>query len=404
MEPTATPEGFAVLDEPFFTDDNLRDSRRIYAKLRDLGDAVWVPDIDVFAITRFDDVVRAARADELLISGKGVTLNTFMNEMLDDPEHRPASTLLTDGDDHRRYRRLELKSLGPAAMKDLHDRVASLADDLVARTATGETFDAMAEFTSFIPIDVVGGLLGLQGVDTESMLRWSDALFDSFGPLQLERTQTSMAETMGILEFFAQIGRDSILPDSWAAQLYDAAERGEITDDEAAGLIRDFVVPSLDTTIQATAELLFQLGTTAGAFERLRSEPDLATNAVYESVRLGTPLRGFTRYVNTDFELSESTLPAGSRAWLLFGAANRDERHYDNPDVFDLDRNSRDHVGWGHGAHLCVGKHLAQLEMESIIGALLQRVERIEVDESTRVANNTVQGYAELPIRLIPQS
>ncbi|MFK8023044.1 MAG: cytochrome P450 [Ilumatobacter sp.] len=405
MQPAPAPEGFAVLDEPFFTDENLNDSRRIYAKLRDLGDAVWVPEIEQLAVARFDDVVSAARANDTLISSKGVSLNAVLNGMVDDPNApRQISTILSDADDHRRYRRLELKALGPSAMKQLRDQVETLADDLVARFATGETFDAMEEFTSFLPIDIVGGLVGLKGVDSQRMLQWATVLFDTFGPPHLDSVQASMMETLGFFEFMTQVTSDSVLPDSWAAQLFEAANNGEITPEEAGGLIGDFVIPSLDTTIQATSQLLFQLGSTLGAFDRLREEPDLSTNAVYEAVRLATPLRGFSRYVSADFALSESTLPAGSRAWLVFAAANRDERHYDDPDRFDLDRSARDQVGWGHGAHLCVGKHLAQLEMESILAALLRRVDRIEVEEPVALTNNQVQGFKQLPLRLVPKS
>lgn len=402
-EQMPAPEGFPVLDEPFFTKENLQDSRRIYAKLRDLGDAVWIPEVEQLAVARFDDVVPAARANDALISGKGVSLNAPINGMTDDPNTPTFSTILADGEDHRRYRRLELKALGPGAMKELRDEVETLADQLVARFATGETFDAMVEFTSSLPIDIVGGMVGLRDVDPARMLQWSNALFNSFVPPHIEGSQEAMMESLGFFEFIAQVGRDSVDPDSWAAQIFEAVDRDEISAQEAAGLVGDFVIPSLDTTVQSTAELVFQLGNTPGAFERLRDEPERSTNAAYEAVRLATPLRGFSRYVKTDFALSESTLPAGSRAWLIFAAANRDERHYDDPDRFDLDRSARDQLGWGHGVHLCVGKHLALLEMESITAALIERVERIEVDEPVRLTNNQVQGYQQLPMRLIPK-
>jgi len=238
---------------------------------------------------------------------------------MSDPPSLPNrySTILSYGDDPRRYRRLELKSLGPGAMKDLRDRVENLADDLVARHANGDTFDAMEEFTAHLPIEIVGGLVGLKGVDTATMLRWSAALFDGFGPMYLERVQAALGATMEFAQFMGGVNRDSILPGSWAAQLFEAADRGDISEEEAGGLISDFVVPSLDTTVQSTAEMLYQLGRSPDAYQRLQADPSLATNAVYESVRLVTPLRGFTRLVTSDFALSESTLPAGSRAWLL---------------------------------------------------------------------------------------
>jgi cytochrome P450 len=162
----------------------------------------------------------------------------------------------------------------------------------------------------------------------------------------------------------------------------------------------DYVVPALDTTILSTGAMLHGLATVPDAFDKVRANPGLIPGVVDEAVRLATPLRGFTRLVGEDFPLSESVLPKGSRAWLLYASANLDERHYPNPDQFDVERNPRDHLGWGHGVHLCTGKHLARLEMESVLGALVRHVARIEADAPTRIVNNSAQGYATLPVRL----
>jgi cytochrome P450 len=119
-------------------------------------------------------------------------------------------------------------------------------------------------------------------------------------------------------------------------------------------------------------------------------------------VRLASPLRGFTRFAKEDFAFSDTTLPAGSRVWLLNASGNRDERHYAEPDAFDIERNPRDHLGWGHGVHLCTGMHLARLEMEAILAALIARVSKMEAGEPARIINNSAQGYATLPLTMQP--
>jgi cytochrome P450 len=98
--------------------------------------------------------------------------------------------------------------------------------------------------------------------------------------------------------------------------------------------------------------------------------------------------------------LGETTIPAGSRVWHLYAAANRDERHYVDPDRFDIERNPRDHLGWGHGVHLCAGMHLARMELEIVLQTLVSRVRSIEAGEPTRLVNNSAQGYAMLPLRM----
>ncbi len=100
-----------------------------------------------------------------------------------------------------------------------------------------------------------------------------------------------------------------------------------------------------------------------------------------------------------DFEVGGQTIPKGVRVLILYASANRDERRYETPDAFIVTRNPRDQVGWGHGAHTCVGMHLARLEMEVLLTALVRHVGRIEVDEPERLLNNVLQGFTTLPTR-----
>lgn len=120
---------------------------------------------------------------------------------------------------------------------------------------------------------------------------------------------------------------------------------------------------------------------------------------INEVVRLASPIRGFTRSVAEDYQVGDITIPRGERVLVLFASANHDERHYEDPSRFDVHRNPRDHVGWGHGAHTCVGMHLARLEMEVLLRGLLDHVERLAVASPTPIQNNVLQGFKALPAR-----
>jgi cytochrome P450 len=387
---------FSTYDGEIFTDEYLADSRDLFRMLRDLGDLVWVPAIDMFVIARFKDVVTALRAPEKLISGKGVSVNAEQNALA----HLIIGTLQTDGDRHRQFRRMEMRSLSPSAIGALKERIGKLADDRVAMLANGQTFDAVEHLANHLPCTVVAEMVGIQGVDSERMLGWSNALFDSFGPPRSGRLGDTDSIVSDFLRFMEGLKREDLVPAGWADQLFDAAEEGEITLAEAKGLTGDYIIPSLDTTIYSTAEMLYRLATVVGAWDKLRANPKLIPGIVDEAVRMATPLRGFTRLAVEDFQLSESVIPAGSRVWLMYGAANLDERKYPNPDHFDVERNPRDQLGWGHGVHLCLGKNLARLEMESILRALLKNVRMLEADTPKRLINNSAQGYSELMMRM----
>lgn len=172
---------------------------------------------------------------------------------------------------------------------------------------------------------------------------------------------------------------------------------------EARALMVDYTVPSLDTTIYATRELLYQLGKNPSLLPTLREEPRLIPNAIYAAVRLATPIRGFSRKAVEGFTFTSSTIPAGSRIWLLYASANRDERHYDGPNQFNLHRKAHDQLGWGLGGHHCPGKHVAILEMEALLKAILDQVDRVELEEPTRTVNKGLQGFKTLPLKLVPK-
>jgi cytochrome P450 len=383
-----------------FAVDALADSRATFKLLRDLGDAVWVPALDLYVVARFDDVVKALRASNVLISGQGVSVNAQLNGA--NSVTNPA-TITSDGEQHRRLKKIEMKPLQPSAMAALRERIHAMAEERVNALNNGATFEGMEELASYLPTRVVIELVGIRNIDRERMARWSYAIFDAFGPADHSRTGAALPTILELVDYSMRLGREDLVPGGIADQMLEAGERGEVTDQEARGLMFDFVIPAVDTTVLAIGEMLRGLATVPGAFDKVRANPELIPGVVDEAVRLSTPLRGFTRLVKEDFQLTQSVLPKGSRVWLLYAAANLDERHYPNPDLFDVERNPRDQLGWGHGVHLCTGKHLARLEMEAVLGALLRNVARIEVDMPTRIVNNSAQGYATLPVRLHPR-
>jgi cytochrome P450 len=130
-------------------------------------------------------------------------------------------------------------------------------------------------------------------------------------------------------------------------------------------------------------------------WEELRGNPDLVPAAAVEAVRLGSPVRGFTRMVKQDTEIGNVVLRKGQRVALLYASANMDETQFDRPEVFSLHRKGA-HLGWGFGAHACVGMHLSKLEMHALLHAMIPEVTRIDVNGPVPLMNNTLQGFQSL--------
>ncbi len=383
---------FPHFDQDLYSDPLLENPYPAYRTLRDLGPFVRLPTSNLLAVSRFDDVRAALRADQALISGEGVAANEIVNG------RGAPITLTSDGETHSRRRRILMDPVSPGPLKALKAEMEAEAEVLVARLVDTQTFCAMEAFAAHLPVTIVAERVGLNGEGRRNMLRWAAATFNALGVMN-PRGLESLPILGELGAYVAKLGRDQVAPGGWADRLFDAADRGDLSPEEARSMVIDYVGPSLDTTILATGSMVHFLATTEGAFDEVRREPSLVPAVVNEVVRLASPIRGFTRLAREDFELDGWTVPKGARLLILYASANRDERRYESPDAFRVTRNPRDHVGWGHGVHTCVGIHLARLEMEVLLSALIRQVGRIEVDEPKRLLNNLLQGFTTLPTR-----
>ena len=143
------------------------------------------------------------------------------------------------------------------------------------------------------------------------------------------------------------------------------------------------------------------LSTHPVAWRALAEQPGLARAAYDEAVRWASPVQIFFRTARGHVDLAGTTIPDGEKLLLFYGAANRDPRHWADPDVYDLGRDPSGHVGFGFGLHQCVGQHVARLEGECLLQALAERVSHLEATaEATAVPNNSLRGFSSVPLRL----
>jgi len=375
-----------ALDADLYTDAAIRDPHPLYRAIRDLGPAVWLSPHRAWAIGRFADVRAALRADTALVSGRGVAMNDVVNSQTG------RVTLTTDGDLHRRLRSVLMKPMMPSALREVQAEVQALADDLVEQLLARESFDGVRDFAQHLPVSVVSHLVGLPEDGRQRMLDWAAATFDALGPLnaRADAAFPLLAEMVG---YAASVERSRLRQGGWAALLFEAADHARLEPSDVPGLLIDYIAPSLDTTLLGTSQLLFQLGRQPEQWDLVRTNPDLVPRAVDEALRFDAPVRAFTRLAITDYDADGTTIPAGDRVLILYASANRDERRFADPDRFDVTRDAKDHVGFGHGVHRCAGGHLAELEMQSLLRAMAARVRRIEVGEPVVAMNNVLRGF-----------
>lgn len=383
-------------DLDLYANASLLDPYPLYQELRDTAGAVWLTKYEMFALSRFEDVRSALGDWHLFTSARGVTMNQQMNDAL------VGGVLCSDPPEHDVMRRVLQKPLSPKALRDLSDRITAEAEAVVDRLVSRRSFDAATDLARHLPVTIVSDLVGLPEEGREHMLEWAAANFDCFGPIN-DRTLAAFGTVKEMIHYaFTECVPGKLKPGGWAAMIYEAADRGELSHDQCPAMMNDYMGPSLDTTIFATGSAIWLFSQHPEQWDILRENPGLIPNAVNEVVRLESPIQGFSRVLVEDHVVDGVTMPAGSRAIVLYASANRDERVWDAPERFDVRRRASDQLGFGHGVHQCIGNNLARMEIAALLGALAKRVRRFHAGATERAVNNVLRGFATLEIEVEP--
>jgi len=378
-------------DEDLFSDSVIQNPWPVYARMRKLGPVVWLPKLGNYALTQHREVQQALRDHNTFISSKGVAADQFGCEFLQ------GNTVASDDERHSILRSAMAPPILPGALGPVQEKIQVSADERIDQLVERSQFDAVKDLACFLPFSVVRDLVGLPEFGQQRMLHWAGAAFDVLG-IQNQRGKDALPVIAEMREFIERDAtRENLKPGSWTHRIHELVDQGLMPAECAAYAIRDYINPSLDTTISATAELIRLLADNPEQWEMLKQKPELIGNAVNEAVRLSTPIRTFSRQVAKDIEITGIHIPVGSRVMMLFASANRDERKFTQADKFDVTRSNKDHVGFGSGIHMCVGMHLAQLEMQSLLRAMLPRVAAINIGKPVVKLNNTICAYDKLP-------
>ncbi|AEN08527.1 MULTISPECIES: cytochrome P450 [unclassified Streptomyces] len=395
MSPVPT-SGTPTSDVDPYTESARIDPYDVYAELRALGPVVYLSRHGLHALPRYDEV-RAALMDwQTFSSARGVFVDPEVNARLE------GITLCSDPPEHTAMRSVLGRPPRPDRMREVTPRSEAEADRVVERLVGRGRFEVVTELAEYLPMTVVSDLVGLPDHGREKMLEWAEAIWNTQGPAD----DRAAAAGPAVEEFMAFAVHDAVPgkidPDGWAAQLYEAADRGEIPHAKCPARMLDYVTPSLDTTILAITNAVALSAENPDQWDLLRADRSLIPHAINESLRLETPAPQFGRVLTEDHETGGVRLAAGSRVALLHASANRDERHYPDPARFDITRRPSDHLAFGRGEHVCVGMHLARPEMSALLTRLADRVAGFGVLGRRPLINNGSRGLDRLEVAIRP--
>lgn len=330
-------------------------------------------DSAVFFLYRYDDVARVLRDGETFSSAHIIDL--IMGPVMG--EH---IMLGMDGPRHRRYRNLVSAAFRPKTLAGWESGlVAPTANDLIDRFADRGRAELVREFTFPYPTRIIARLLGLPTDDYRRFQQWSIAIL-SF----LSKPEEAIAASQEVKEYVAAIlserrrqPRQDVISD-----LAHAEVDGErLSDEEIFSFVRLLLPAGVETTFRSTGNLLLTLLSHPDQLEAVRADRALVPQAIEELLRYETPLLNITRLATTDTEVGGVDIPAGSTVMLMLAAANRDEDRYPDPDRFDIFRGEpKPHISLGGGPHVCLGMHLARMEMRVALETLLDRLPGLRLD------------------------
>ena len=383
-----------------YSDEFLADPFPFLAQLRDAGPVVYLDRYDVYAVARHEQVQAVVKDPRFFSSAAGTGITNFNTEKA---WRKPSILLEVDPPVHTHNRKVVARALAPRSLlylQEIFDRsAAELATSLVARGS----FDAVPDLAEIFPTRVFPEAFGIQEDGRDQLLAYGAMVFNGMGPRN-HLFESSMEGAGEVIAWITQqCSRSSLRPDGLGALIYAGADAGEVTEDEAALLVRSFLSAGLDTTVSAIALGVLDFVRFPGQWQALREDPSLARNAFEEVVRLESPVMNFFRTTAEPVELAGASLPAEAKVLVSFAGANRDPRHWEQPDRFDIRRKTAGHLGYGTGVHNCVGQVIARMEGEAVLRALAVRVSSWHLTGEPRPRlNNSLRGLDTLPVAVEP--
>jgi cytochrome P450 len=374
----------------------------VYARLRAEEPLHHNVQHDFWVLSRYADIQQALRTEGTYSNRMGVTID---RSAWNEGAHKVMSFLALDPPHHIRIRSLVARAFTPRRVKELGPRIQELTEHYLEPALERGAFDWIKDVAGRLPMDVISEMMGVPESDRDEVRRLADLLVHR--EEGVDDVPASGVEAAGKLftyyaDMLAQRRRrptDDLTSALLAAQIDD----DRLNDDEIIAFLFLMVVAGNETTTKLLGNAVFHLTRHPDQHRAVFGDGFPVEPWIEETLRYDTSTQMLARFLLHDVELHGRMAPAGSKAVVLLGSANRDERVFDRPDEFDIHRDKDELaklLSFGGGRHFCLGANLARLEAQTALRELVRRVRRIEVDHDSavRVHSVNVRGFASLPM------
>ena len=381
------------LGTELFHDQFVQDPYPLYQRMLAEGPVHQIGDSGFYAVCSWDAVNDAVARPEDFSSNLTAT-------MVYQPDGAVAAfevgelggqtQALATADDpaHAVHRKALIPQLAAKRIRAFEPFIAATADRLWNANLRDGRIEWMSAMANRLPMMIVGRIIGVPDDDIDRLVRWGYAATQVVEGLvnqdQLTAAGIAVMELGGyITDQFQQAAADP--QDNLLGDLATACASGELADITALAMMMTLFSAGGESTASLIGSAAWVLATRPDIQQQVRHQPEMLGAFLEEVLRYEPPFRSHYRHVVNDTTLCGVDLQAGSRLLLLWGAANRDPSHFDDPNQFRLDRDGgKGHITFGKGAHFCVGAALARLEAHVVLGQLLERTSKIHAAETGR--------------------
>jgi cytochrome P450 len=392
------PYDYAFQEDPYPT----------YRRCRDEDPLHHNEELDIWFLTRHADIQHALRVEGTYSNAMGVSID---KSAWGPDAHRVMSFLGMDPPRQTRLRSLVSKGFTPRRVTELAPRIQQLTDLYLDQCLEMGSFDWIQDFAGKLPMDVISEMMGVPEADRVEVRRLADLVVHR-EPGVRDVPREGMEASLTLVVYYAEMveqRRKRPTSDLTSALLTAEIDGDRLTDEEIIAFLFLMVVAGNETTTKLLGHALFHLSRHPEQLDKVfgdPSDPDgLVSPWIEETLRYDTSSQMLARHLLEDVALHGKVAPAGSKAVLVLGSANRDDRVFTDPDRYDILRD-KDELGqllsFGGGRHFCLGANLARLEAQIALAELVKRVRTIDVahDDCVRVHSVNVRGFASVPVRM----
>jgi len=364
-------------------------------------------ELGFYAVSRYEDCVEVHRDAATYTSTRGVSLDQLRSKDYGRAMVDNASIIMLDPPMHDRLRKLVNRAFTPRRIAEWEPLVQRVVNGFLDDLGGAGSFDAVEDFAAPFPIEVICEIVGVPAGDRQQIRHWTDGMLEREvgNPFP---TRKGIEGAIALGAYMDQLAADKRAhpTDDMVSHLVQAEVEREdgtverLTDIEVARFVLLLAAAGAETVTKLVGNAVMTFGEHPGELAKLKADPSLAGPAVEEVLRYKAPSQYQGRFSTADRSFRGETIPAGFPVLIITGAANRDERAYDDPDRFDIERTGPLGIAFGHGIHYCIGAHLARLEGKTACNELYRRWPNLEVDPDgikyVHMAN--VAGPSSVPV------